>query len=75
LGSIQVGGELRADPALGLRELEGQGAQEAGFEGRIPGKAGRGLSLEDGAGGHHGQLMSQQLVESQALLGGIKARL
>jgi hypothetical protein len=73
LGSIQIGGELRADPALGLRELEGQGAQEARLEGRIPGKAGRGLGLEDGAGRHHGQLMGEQFVKGQALLGRIEA--
>ncbi len=75
LGSIQIGGELRADPTLGLRELKGQGAQEARLEGRIPGKAGRGLGLENGAGRHHGQLMGEQFVKGQALLGRIEARL
>ena len=75
LGSIQIGGELRTHPALRLRELKGQGAQEARLEGRIPGKAGRGLGLEDGAGRHHGQLMGEQFVKGQALLGRIEARL
>ena len=75
LGAIQIGGELRTHPALRLRELKGQGAQEARLEGRIPGKAGGGLGLEDGAGRHHGQLMGEQFVKGQALLRRIEARL